>query len=233
MAKLAEALREAAAASSLDDAAFGAACSTVLTKIKRGSSEVKKAPELLEKEVPANEGAWAFLLRVTSERPAYARQAWEASALLLESGEWQGAFRSLEAERKRGLNVGRAGARDLALVRGLVRQLLAAGAAEIGELIPAEACADLDPAFCAEIVQLWQDAEHLPAGAAEAARTSDTAKALLERAAAGTGGSGGAEKRRVIGGSGQQTYGSNEDIPVYVCEGIHGSHQKMDIKKGL
>ncbi|CAE8606418.1 unnamed protein product [Polarella glacialis] len=62
MAKLAEALSEAAALVPSDDRTFGSECTGILTRIKRGVGEVKKAPELLD-QVPASIDAWSGVSR--------------------------------------------------------------------------------------------------------------------------------------------------------------------------
>mmetsp|Transcript_98070 Transcript_98070/g.282905 ORF Transcript_98070/g.282905 Transcript_98070/m.282905 type:complete len:231 (+) Transcript_98070:44-736(+) len=229
MAKLAAALREAAALAAQDDAAFGAGVSALLTRVKRGVTEVRKAPELLEKEVRADEASWSFLLRVASEKPAFAKQVWETASVLLDASDWVVAFKAMDQKQR--LNLAKAGSREYALVKSIVQRLLAAGAADLDELFPVAICEDVDPALCAELLDLLSSADLSDevadtAAASEAGRALEVRAQLVEEMK-------GREKRRVIGGGGQQQFGKGDDIPVYVCEGIHGSHQQMDIKKGL
>jgi len=229
MASLAEALGEAAALAQQDDRAFGSGCSTILSRLKRGCSEVRKAPELLDEQVPADAGAWSFLLRVASEKPSFAKQAWDTASVLLGSSAWASAFATLEGKHR--LNLAKAGARDSPLAAGLVLRLLAVGAADVDDLLPLAGAPSLDPALCLAVLEGLASAD-FPAATAEAARSSEVGRALAERAAQQ--GTGAEEKRRVVGpGSDKKAFGKGENLPVYVCEGISGSHQKMEIKKGL
>ncbi|CAK0833025.1 unnamed protein product [Prorocentrum cordatum] len=192
---------------------------------------LRQAGELAarDEQVPPSAEAWLFLLRVASEVPAFARQAWEAAAALLVSDAWAAAFAELDGKGR--LAVARAGARDAGLAAGLVARLVAAEAAELSDLLPASSAAGLEPALCAAVVEAL-GAEGVPPEAAEAALGSEAGTALAARAAEGARG-GAEERRRVVGGGGGQKLGKGADIPVYVCEGISGSHQKMEIKERL
>ncbi|CAE7306650.1 unnamed protein product [Symbiodinium natans] len=106
MAKLADALKEAAALAAADEANFAAGCSGILTKLKRGLAEVKKAPALLE-EVPSDIDAWPFLLRVSSEKASFAKQVWETSSILLMSPAWAASFSEQEEKSRLGIHKAR------------------------------------------------------------------------------------------------------------------------------
>eukprot|EP00931_Biecheleriopsis_adriatica_P119552 TRINITY_DN94785_c0_g1_i1.p1 TRINITY_DN94785_c0_g1~~TRINITY_DN94785_c0_g1_i1.p1 ORF type:complete len:238 (+),score=77.60 TRINITY_DN94785_c0_g1_i1:31-714(+) len=226
MAKLADALREAAALAGQDDRSFSSECPSILTKLKRGLSEVKKSPGLLE-QVPGDIDAWPFLLRVSSEKASFAKQVWETSLVLLGSPAWASSFAT--QEHKERLNLCKAGARDAPIIAELVAKLLAAGSAEVSELIAEDAVEGLDPALCTAILGSLKDP--VPAALAEAALGSDVGRALALRAAAQP--AEGEAKRKVVAPNGKDSVGKDADLPVYVCEGISGSHQKMEIKKGL
>jgi len=233
MVKLTEALEEAAALAAQDEEAFISGCSQVLTKIKRGISEVRKAPDpsaLLDRDVPAEAGAWSFLLRVASEKPAFAKQVWDATAVLLESTTWVVALRTIEHKTR--FNIVKAANRDAAMVAGLVGKLLSSGAvADLAEVLPVDAASEAEPTLCVALLDQFQ-ADDYPSEVGKAACASEAGRAVSQRALAAADASIG-ERRKVIGGGTQKTFGKGDDIPVYVCEGIHGSHQKMDIKKGV
>lgn len=231
MAKLAAALAEAADLAPQDDKTFGEGFSGILTKLVRSSAAVRKTPELLEKEVPADGralDAWTFLLRVASANPAYAKQAWAVAAALAESPSWVAAFAPLERKHRMGLS--RAGTRDAVQVSGIVIRLIAAGAAELNDVLPADDPAD--PAVCLAVLHGLESPD-VPADRSEAALASEAGATLAERARQAAEGNA-EEKRRAVPGSGKKkAYGAADNIPVFVCEGISGSHQTMEIKRGL
>lgn len=230
MAKLAAALDEAAALGQAEDRAFGSGCPSLLSKIKRGIAEVRKAPGLLDEQVPASAAAWSFLLRVAFEKPAFAKQVWDAASVLVEAPAWASSFATLEDKSR--LNVGKAGPRDAQLVAGLVLRILSAGAAELGDLLPEENIGSVDPIVCATIVEGMQG-DDFPAATAKAALSSQAGMVLAQRAADPDAGAD-KEKRRIVApDAGKKAFGKGDDLPVYVCEGISGSHQNMEIKKGL
>lgn len=229
MARLAEAMEGAAELAAQADPGFSDGCPGAMTRIKRGVAEVRKQPAMLaEADRAAAPGAWEFLLRVASGQPAFAKQVWEAASALLGSPVWASALK--QASGKQRLGVARAQARDSGLVAGLVAALLVTGAAaELGEVLPPEATAAADPTLCSVVLAALQA---LPVPQRDAALASEAGAALAERAAV-AGGAGDAARRRVIGGGGPKTFSKRDDIPVFTCEGIHGSHQTMDIKRGV
>merc|ERR1712232_545988 len=168
---------------------------------------------------PVDAGAWAFLLRVASTKPTFMKQVWAAAALQVLSPEWKKAFVGLEDKDR--LCLGKAGTRDIEpAVSLLVALLREPDPARLSDLLPLEVLDAAKPAFCASVLEALK-AEGLAGSASETE--------ALERRAAAAGGE--ENTRKVIGpASGQKAFGA---LPVYVCEGISGSHQKMEIKKGL
>lgn len=220
MAKLAEALRDAVIIAK-DDSAFESGLPGAMSKVKRGLSEVRKKPELLA-DVSASTEAWSFILRTASEKPAFAKQAWELSIVLLESKAWANAFAPLEAKHR--IGVTKAGSRDAQLASDIVLRLVAAGAAEVSDVLPPDSVGGLDPALCSAVLE--GAGSRLGAGAAEAFLASDCGRALADRAGATP-----EEKRKVLGVCDKKTYSKEEGIPVFACEGISGSLQKVEISK--
>lgn len=228
MAKLGEAVREAAALALKSDAEFGEGCAAIVAKIKKGISEFRKAPERLNDDVPTDANAWEFLLRVASEKPCFVKQVWDAASVLIESETWAAALRPVE--RKERLNVTKSSSRDALMVSNLLVRLLANGViAELGEVLPDGVVVETDASLCSALIAALAG---VPTDVSESVLSSTLGSALAERAAY-EGGAENAEKRKVIGGGGQKSFGKNDDIPVFTCEGIHGSHQKMDIKRGV
>eukprot|EP00933_Yihiella_yeosuensis_P004179 TRINITY_DN10837_c0_g1_i1.p1 TRINITY_DN10837_c0_g1~~TRINITY_DN10837_c0_g1_i1.p1 ORF type:complete len:197 (+),score=48.92 TRINITY_DN10837_c0_g1_i1:342-932(+) len=181
------------------------------------NTKVKKAPDLLD-QVSVETDAWMFLLRV-SEKGTFAKQVWETMLLLLDSPGWSSSFAS--QEKKGRLNLGKATSRDASLVADLCTKALASKAVvEIADLIVADVASGLDPAICTALTEALD----------EAALESEVGRLIAERAAAGPSDEG---QRKVVAPSGSSKVGKEDGLPVYVCEGISGSHQKMDIKKGL
>eukprot|EP00929_Paragymnodinium_shiwhaense_P121543 TRINITY_DN93820_c0_g1_i1.p1 TRINITY_DN93820_c0_g1~~TRINITY_DN93820_c0_g1_i1.p1 ORF type:complete len:233 (-),score=83.66 TRINITY_DN93820_c0_g1_i1:29-727(-) len=232
MTKLAAALEEAAQLAQTEDAtAFGAGLSGVLGRVKKGVSEVRKSLQLLD-DVKANPGAWTCLLRAAAEKPSMLKQVWETTALLLESDGWAKSFSSLEAKHR--LSFSKAAARDGDVVAALVAQLVLVGAATLDELFPAEEFAaegggGPKPGVCVSILEALEQQPDLSPAERKSVLESKAAQLLQEKGAEDE-----KEKRKVIGPSGgKDAFGKGDAIPVFVCEGISGSHQKMEIKKGL
>ncbi|CAJ1359333.1 unnamed protein product [Effrenium voratum] len=213
MAKLTEALQEAATVALEDERGFASASGGVLTKLKRGLAEVKKSPEMLA-EVPPDLEFWPFLLRV-AEKASFAKQVWEASVVLLARPEWAASF--AQQEQKQRLNLCKAGPRDVAVVTELVKKLLAGGV-EAGDLLALEDVSGMDPALCGALLEPFE------AAGAEAELLASLAQRSASEAEA---------KRRIVAPESKAAVGKDANLPVYVCEGISGSHQKMEIKKGL
>ncbi|CAK9010533.1 unnamed protein product [Durusdinium trenchii] len=213
MAKLTDALKEAASLGAADDQSFISECTSILTKLKRGFAEVKKAPALLD-EVPSDIAAWPFFLRLC-EKASFAKQAWEATVILLQNERWSETFAQEEQRSK--LNLWKAGQRDVPLVLELLRKQ---PKEEVKDFFPLEQVAGMDPGLCTALTEFFQetDAEVEPALSA----------ALLQRAATCP-----EVKRKVVAPESKSSVGKDADLPVFVCEGISGSHQKMEIKKGL
>eukprot|EP00434_Breviolum_minutum_P025006 symbB.v1.2.022090.t1/scaffold1946.1/size95412/2 len=210
MAKLTDALKEAAELGSADEKSFSSSCTGVLTKLKRGFAEVKKKPELLE-EVPAEIEAWPFMLRVC-EKASFAKQAWEATAVLLQDARWRSTF--AQQEQKLKLNLWKAGQRDVPLILELLKNL----PEEAADFFPLEQVPGMDPAVCSALLEIFH---------ADSTEVAPLTTALSERA-------GEVEvKRKVVAPDSKSPVGKDANLPVYVCEGISGSHQKMEIKKGL
>mmetsp|Transcript_77008 Transcript_77008/g.214126 ORF Transcript_77008/g.214126 Transcript_77008/m.214126 type:complete len:222 (-) Transcript_77008:125-790(-) len=221
MAKLADALKEAAEFATQEEDAFNSNVSPVLSRIKRGVAEVRDSPDLLA-EVPPDPQAWGFLLRASGEKAAYMKQVWDVASLLLGSPAWAEAFAGLEDKHR--LNVAKAASRESEEVARVAVQFFTAGVAELPDLVPLEVVETCKPAFCAALL------EALEASGNTAALECEVGLALRIRAES----SGTEEKRKVIGGTGEKkAFGKSEGLPVFVCEGISGSHQKMEIKKGL
>merc|ERR1712039_399203 len=145
-------------------------------------------------------------------------------------GSWTTAFAAM-ADKNR-LNVTKAGARDASAVCGLILRLLETGAAELKDLVPLDSVPNTEPSVCAAVVEGLR-ADSFPATVSKEAQASEVGLAILERAAAVPAGGDEKEKRKVIGPSGKKEFGKSDNSPVFVCEGISGSHQKMEIKKGL
>lgn len=228
MPKLEDALKEAAESAGKDDKSFMSDCPGILTKLKRGISEVKKLPELLE-QVPTDIDAWPFLLRVASEKASFAKQIWEICIVLLGSGAWARSFAA--QERKERLSLVKATPRDAGLAAEVAARALATGAvAELGELVPTDAVGCMDPAACVAFLDQLQG-QSLPASTVEAVLESEVGRCLAERGAAGP--ADGEAKRKVVAPDTKDSYGKGDNMPIFVCEGISGSHQKMEIKKGL
>lgn len=228
MARLSEALADAAALSDADDAALNASCASLMSKVKRGLFEVKKKPELLATASP-DAAVWVFLLRVAVGNPPLLKQVWDTAAVLLRGEEWTTLFSGIEGKAR--LNLGTASDRDVPAAADLVAQIVGASAAELEDLLPLEVINVAEPDLCKTILERLEASE-LPAAARDAALSSSAARSMQARIAS-VGEEDEGEKRRVVGGAGKSSFGKGADIPVYVCEGISGSHQKMEIKKGL
>ena len=63
---------------------------------------------------------------------------------------------------------------------------------------------------------------------ANSSRQADFRAALTQRAQVES-----LEVKRKVVAPESKAVGKEANLPVYVCEGISGSHQKMEIKKGL
>ncbi|CAE7712900.1 unnamed protein product [Symbiodinium pilosum] len=155
----------AAAAAAADEGSFSSSCSGVLTKLKRGVAEVKKTPSLLD-EVPSDVDAWPFLLRVSSEKAAFAKQIWETAATLLWSPAWATSFQ--QQEEKSRLGIHKAGARDAAMVAELAARIVGQGT-ELGDLIPLEAIPGMERATCVALLGVLKEPS-VPADVAEVGR---------------------------------------------------------------
>eukprot|EP00747_Dinoflagellata_sp_TGD_P167215 gnl/TRDRNA2_/TRDRNA2_191225_c0_seq1.p1 gnl/TRDRNA2_/TRDRNA2_191225_c0~~gnl/TRDRNA2_/TRDRNA2_191225_c0_seq1.p1 ORF type:complete len:237 (-),score=67.07 gnl/TRDRNA2_/TRDRNA2_191225_c0_seq1:25-735(-) len=236
MAKLAEALKEAATLADADDAAvFGRECTNLMTKIKRGLSEVRKDPPLLQ-QVPPSAGAWIFFLRAASEKPQLAKQVWEATVFLISSEAWAQAL--VGCDDKHRLHIAKAASRDAALAASVAVEVVARGVAELGDVLPTSSIEGMDPGVCTAVVEgieaAGQSAQYPKLSEARAKEVlgSEAGLALVARATAK--GTGDVSKRKIItSGGDKKAFGKDDELPVFVCEGISGSHQKMEIKKGL
>ncbi|CAE7463929.1 dan [Symbiodinium sp. CCMP2456] len=121
-----------------------------------------------------------------------------------------------------------AGVRDAPMVSEMALRLLSQGM-EFSDLISLDAIPGMERAVCTALLEILKE-PGVPSDVAEAALTSEVGRRLAEQAESVAEGE---AKRKVVAPDSKSSVSKDANLPVYVCEGISGSHQKMEIKKGL